>query len=186
MMMTRITISAVFCSVMFLACGCDGDPTLGYTTESMYPTDVSSVCVPMFIRNKEIYRQGEEYRLTEAVKKQIQLDTPYRLSDRDRADTLLTGELVSITQSTLATNRDTGDPIEKEITIRVAFTWTNLDTGQVLAHMPAMDVSMTYIPDLNEDFFQGSQDVYERTARRIVEHMETPWVMPEDDSSVIE
>ncbi len=185
-MITRLTISAALCSVMLLAAGCDGDPTLGYTTDTMYRTGIDSVCVPMFLRSKDVYRRGEEYRLTEAVIKQIQLDTPYRIADRDRADTLLEGELVSITQATLATNRDTGNAIEKEIIVRVAFTWTDLDTGEVLAEVPGLDVSMTYVPDLNEDFFQGIQDVYERAARRIVEHMETPWLLPEDDSSVTE
>ncbi len=187
-MIARLTISIALCGLVVAFAGCNGDPMLGYSLDTMYRDDVSSVYVPMFIRGSDVYRQGEEYRLTEAVIKQIQADTPYRISDRDRADTLLTGELVSITRTVLATNRDTGNPIEQEIIVRVAFTWTNLDTGEVLADVRGLDVAMTYAPDLNEDFFQGSQDVYERAARRIVEYMETPWATPaaedEDDGSV--
>ena len=39
--------------------GCAGDPTTGYSFESLYRTDVKSVAVPMWDIGQEVYRLEE-------------------------------------------------------------------------------------------------------------------------------
>ncbi len=149
----------------------------GYQLGGMYPRNVNSVAVIMFTRQKNVYRRELEIRLTEAVVKRIQQDTPYKISTRDRADTVLTGTIEKIHQQVLNTNPDTGEPRMLELTITVSFTWKNQRTGKIIATQPNLRVADVYIPrcPVGQDFFQGSEDVINKLAKRIVEHMEKPW-----------
>ena len=62
----------------------------GYSTRRPFPTDINSVHVEM-LHSKE-FRRELEYRLTEAIIKRIEMDTPYRITPR-RSD-LRTGKLL--------------------------------------------------------------------------------------------
>ena len=155
----------------------DGDGQGAYTLRNHYRTEVSSVYVPIWTRGKDVYRRELEYRLTEAIIKRIEMDTPYTITDRPRADSELTGQLLLVEQGVLGRNPDSGDVLEQEIEMVIAFAWRNLQTGEVMAEEVALQVRGTYIPEcpLGEDFFQGSQDVIEKAARLVVEHMEAEW-----------
>lgn len=149
--------------------------SFGYTTDSPYRKNVRSVFVPVWKVGRDVYRRGIEYRLTEAVKKRISLDTPYKISDKSRADTELIGTIERIDQRIMSFNPDTGDPRETVITIAVSFTWTDLRSGEVLKDMKDFSVDDKYFPEkpLDEDFFQGSEGVINKLAKRIVEQMES-------------
>ena len=148
-----------------------------YTMKSQYRTDVRTVFVPIWTRGPDVYRRELEFRLTEAVQKQIELDTPYKITSKDRADTELRGKIVKIEQRILSKNPDTGLPRELEETFVLAFTWEDLRTGKVLRDVQDFRVTGTYVTaePLNEGFFEGSEDVINRAARRIVETMEDEW-----------
>lgn len=175
--------------------GCSGDEHHGYTVKSQYRGGIKTVAVPIFIRGKNVYRRELEDRLTEAVVKRIEADTPYKVTVKERADTVLTGTIVNVNQRILSFNSDTGDPREMEITLKINFTWTDLRTGDTLVEKKDFLVSGDYVteipyeedsdgkyvpdPDaenrMTEDFFQGSENVINRAAKRIVETMEAPW-----------
>lgn len=116
-------------------------------------------------------------RLTEAVVKRLELDTQYKVTDKSRADTELRGTIDRVSQRVLSFNPDSGLPREKELTVTVSFTWTDLRSGKVLAQRRSFRQAGTYIPPqpFGEDFFQGSEDVVNKLAKRIVEQMETDW-----------
>lgn len=149
----------------------------GYTMTPPYPANVRTVAVPIWLRGKDVYRRELEFHLTEAVQKRIELDTPYKVTERSRADTLLEGSIDRIDQRVLSWDRDTGRPKEMEMTLVLSFTWTDLRDGRTLAKHSNFPVTATYIPHdpLREDFFQGSEDVLNRAAKRIVEQMESKW-----------
>ena len=173
---------AMACAMTFSGCNfsADGDGHGHYTMRDPFPTDVSTVVVDMFFRGRDVYRRDLEYRLTEAIQKRIEMTTNYKLTKRTRADTELRGEIALISQESLSFNPDTGNPREMEITMTIAFQWRDLRSGEVLVRRDRLQVTGTYIPDcpLGETFFDGSQDVIEKAAIRIVEHMETPWGDP--------
>ncbi len=149
----------------------------GYTMKDQYRPDVKTVFVPIWTRGPEVYRREIEFRLTEALQKRIELDTPYKVTSKGRADTELSGKIVRIDQRVLSKNPDTGRPRELEETFTLAFTWKDLRTGKVLVEHTNFRVADTYIPEapLSEDFFAGSEAVINRTAQRIVETMEADW-----------
>ncbi len=154
-----------------LASGC------GYTNENTYRSGIKTVHVPVWTRGKEVYRRELEIRLTEALQKRIELDTPYKVVSKDRADTELSGQIHRIQQRVLSKNPDTGRAREMEATFHCRFVWKDLRNGKVLVEHTNFCVADTYIPasPVSEDFFQGSESLINRLARRIVETMEKDW-----------
>jgi len=157
--------------------GCHRDPTQGYTLTSPHRRGVRSVAVEMFTRGKDVYRRGLEIRLTEAVKKQIQSHTPYRLAGEGTADTLLTGTIERVSQRVMSFNPETSSPRELEMVLVVSLRWTDLRNGKVLTKHKGLRAAGPYIPapPFDQDFFQGSEEAINALARRIVEQMEAEW-----------
>ncbi|MGC9454864.1 MAG: LPS assembly lipoprotein LptE [Phycisphaerae bacterium] len=167
----------LLCVCPMLLVGCARTPSEGYSFSGGYPDDVRTVAVPIWNVGKNVYRREMEFRLTEALVKRIELDTPYKVAEKTDADTLLSGTIDNISQRVLSTNPDTGLPREMEMTLTVSFQWSDLRTGKIRAERSNVRVSGTYIPHepLSEDFFTGSEDVINRLARRVVEQMESDW-----------
>ena len=164
-------LSAVLAGILI---GCE---PMGYTAQNQYRKNIRTVAVPIWTRGKDVYRRDVEIRLTQALAKRIELDTPYKITDKKKADTLLSGSIDKIEQATTSFNPDTGTPREIAITYYVSFTWEDLRTGQVLVKKDNFPVSAVYLPSppFNERFFLGSEALMERLARRIVETMEADW-----------
>lgn len=158
--------------------GCfSDDPTMGYTAHSQYRRGIRTVAVPIWTRGKDVYRRDTEIRLTESLVKRIELDTPYKVTTKQQADTILTGTIDLISQQTLSFDPDTGSPREMQLTFTVSFKWEDLRTGNIIVKKKNFRVAGVYLPPVpfNEDFFQGSEDLIDKLARRIVETMEADW-----------
>jgi hypothetical protein len=150
-------------------CGC-----AGYSNESLYPGEVGSVYVEMF-DNKSFWR-GVEYELTDALAKRIETETPYKIiSSRDRADTVISGQIVSVDESWLSTERQTGRPLEKEVEVRAVVNWKNLKTGELLIDNKSVSASASYSEWQEQGFRYGSTLAANNLAQRIVELMEKEW-----------
>src|SRR4051812_20937445 len=63
---------------------------------SLYPPDIQTVYVPVFESNS--FRRGLSEWLTEAVCKEIEAKTPYKVVGTPQADSVLTAKLVSDTK----------------------------------------------------------------------------------------
>ncbi len=157
--------------------GCNTDPRRGYSLSSQYRPGVRSVAVQIFTRGPDVYRREVEFRLTEAVIKRIELDTPYKVTSKSRADTILTGRIDSIYQRTMSTHPDTEQPNEQEIIITASITWSDLRSGKKILEDKKLRAAGIYIPAgrFDEDFFDGSEAAINRLAKRIVEQMEADW-----------
>ena len=64
--------------ILLISTGC------GYTTTRPFPTDIQRVHVEMF--HSREFRRELEFRLTEAINKRIEMDTPYRIVSRADAE----------------------------------------------------------------------------------------------------
>jgi len=150
-------------------CGC-----AGYSDESLFPQEVSSVYVEMF-DNKSLWR-GVEYELTNALAKRIEAETPYKIiSSRDRADSVISGQIVSIDQLWISTERETGRALEKEVELQAVVNWKNLKTGELLINNQSVSASASYSDWQKQDFLYASNLAANNLARRIVELMEKEW-----------
>lgn len=157
--------------------GCNGAGGGDYSTESMFRDDIGTVAVPIWTRSAQVYRRDLEFRLTEALVKRIELNTPYRVADKASADTLLEGRILSVSQRVLSVNPDLGTPRQLQLQLVVAYTWTDLRTGEILVEKPRFVSAGVYseTEQLDEDFFLGSAEAVNELAERIVESLEQSW-----------
>ena len=123
---TRRVVSVIFCGLTIVAlsafCGCSG--ISGYSNESLYQSDIESVYVEMF--ESRSFRRGVEYELTDAVAKRIEAETPYKIvTNRNRADSIISGEIRSLGEFSLSTERETGRVLEKELQMIAVVNWKN-------------------------------------------------------------
>ena len=175
--MTSVFRMALVSALLAAASGCANDPSAGYTMAGLYAEDIESVAVPIWNRDTRVFRRELETRLTEALVKRIELDTPYKVTDKSRADTILTGTILTVSQRVLGVNPDLGTPRDIELQIAVTFSWTDLRTGKVLVKRTNFVSAGVYsqAEPLNEDFFIGSSSAIDLLAQRVVQTMEKPW-----------
>src|SRR5438552_14575544 len=77
---------------------------LGYTTRPMYDLSIRTVRVPIF--KNLTFRHGLEFQLTEAVVREIQAKTPYRVVQScEDADTELIGTIVGRSKAVINFNQ---------------------------------------------------------------------------------
>ncbi len=153
-------------------CGCA--ELSGYSNESLFPQDVDSICLEMF--DNQTFRRGTEYELSDALSKRIEVETPYKIvSSRDRADTVISGQIVSIAEFALSTERETGFVIEKEVELKALVNWKNLMTGELLIDNQSVTASASYSEYQQQDFKYASSLAANNLARKIVELMERKW-----------
>lgn len=153
-------------AVIFSGCGDS------YSNGWPYPDKVQSVYVEMF--GSQSLRRGAEYKLTDAICKQIEVQTPYKIiSDRNRADSILYGEILSIGDSVITTEPEVGTTIEKEARVEVVFSWKDLNTGQMYVNEKTVIASDDY--SMGQDFPYGADVAVNIAAKRVVESMRIPW-----------
>ncbi len=92
----------------------------GYTIGNQFQHTVQTVYVP--IATCADFRRGTEFQLTEAVQKQIQTRTPFRLAKDEAADTKLTMKIKSIRKTVLGTTAQ-NDARELQVQYAVEVTW---------------------------------------------------------------
>jgi hypothetical protein len=152
--------------------GCAG--VAGYSDESLFPQEVSSICLEMF--DNRTFRRGVEYELSDALSKRIEVDTPYKVvSDADLADSVLRGQIVSIAESVLTTEREIGQALEKEVEVQAVVSWKNLKTGRLLIDNRTVTAAASYSAFQNQDFTYASAVAANKLAQKIVELMENNW-----------
>ena len=136
-----IAILAGLVVCVLFVCGC-GEPG-AYSNESLYTDEVGSVYVEMF--ESRSFRRGVEYELTNAVAKRIEAETPYKvISSRDRADSVLSGQIMRVGEMVLTTERELGRGLEKEVEVQAVVSWKNLKTGELLIDNKGVSASASY------------------------------------------
>ncbi len=144
-----LRVSAVQLVLVFLLMGCSsGSGDSGWHWGSVHRQDIHSVALPVFTTRD--FHQGVEYQLSDALAKKIEEFTPYKVEPKERADTILEGEIISITPTTLTLNPFTATPQEEQYTVIVNFTWKDLRTGKILMSRQAFEQASTYFPYLGE------------------------------------
>ena len=145
----------------------------GYSTKRPFSTDIQSIHVEMF-QSKE-FRRELEFRLTEAIVKRIEMDTPYRIAPRRTADALMTGEILSVDNRTFGDDFDADLPREIGSTIVVRFRLQDMRTGEILAQRRRFVYQTSYIPPVGETFDQGMTRGLEGLAEKMIESIESEW-----------
>lgn len=162
-------------AVMTLA-GCAGY-RVGAPT--LYSQQIKTVYVPMF--ESTSYRRNLGERLTEAVIKEIERTTPFKVVQDPTADSVLTGKLISDTKR-LIMNSPTSEARELEVNFAVLITWTNRN-GEILheqavpipAETATINQSAGFVPEVGQSLVTAQNAALQRVAKQIVSIMEVPW-----------
>ena len=165
--------AAVICPL--LAAGLAGCRGLGgYSNETLFPDDIQTICIEMF--DNRSFRRDVEYTLSDALVKRVAAQTPYRIvSDKDRADSVMSGQIVSMGESILTVEREIGRPMEMEVIVKAVVNWKNLQTGRLMINNETVTATATYSELLGQDFSYASAVAANKLARKIVERMENKW-----------
>jgi TolB-like protein len=149
------------------------EPVGGYQWHSLYPEDVKTIAVPIFT-NKS-FRRNEEFQLTKALITQIESKTQYKVVARERADTILEGEIKSIDVRRVSDSVLTAVPQENLYVVVVDFSWKDQRTGRIRVQRQNFEQDTTFYPTLGEGEFVGSQQAAEKLASGIVEQLQADW-----------
>ena len=158
---------------------CGGCARYHVGVDSLYPADVRTVYVPMF--PSASYRRGLGELLTEAVIKEMEKRTTFKVVNTPNADSILTGRIVSDDKAVRIENRN-DDPREVQLGMVVEVTWQNRKGDLIMQQdipLPP-DVVDTWgsskiVPEVGQSVATGYLTVIQRLAMQIVDLMEVPW-----------
>lgn len=163
------------CTV-FLA-GCATPYQIG--NRSLYPQDVHTVYVPIF--DSDSFRRNLGERLTEAVMKEIENKTPYKVVSTSSADSILSGRIVGETKRVVAENQY-DDPRKLDVNMLVEVSWIDRSGGVLYEgcvslppELSTVSSTATFLPEYGQSVATAHQQAIQRVAGQIVGMMEAPW-----------
>jgi hypothetical protein len=172
-------MAQALCLFLLSACGC---ATYHMGSDTLYAPDVQTVYVPM-IESDSLRRDLGE-RLTEAVVKEIESKTPFKVVSTPNADAILSCHLRNDVRRVLV--EDAFDvPRALENNLRAEVTFVNRRRVGMAAVSPqVIDVppelvqigqTSVMVPAIGQSVASSQQLAMERLAQQIVGSMEEAW-----------
>jgi hypothetical protein len=151
----------------------DSSTASGAATRGLFREDVRTVAIPIF--TNRTFERNVEFDLSKALVNTIESTTPYKVVPKERADTILEGEVTRVDVKTTSNSPYTSLPQEQLMILRVNFTWKDLRTGRILVQRKHFDQTANYYPTLGEDRFVGAQQNVEKMALASVKELRADW-----------
>lgn len=173
-------VSQLVCATVALLCASTGCAAYRFGPTSMFRPGIRTVHVPA-VRN-DTFRHDLGARLSEALVKEIERRTPYKVSCDPNADSTLTCRVVNEGKRVL-TETDTDDPRALDAAVSVRATWTSRGGEMLMQNnvIPTEDLAITFgqdarfVPEAGQSIDSATQDAIEKLAARIVSQMEIRW-----------
>jgi hypothetical protein len=176
----RATLAICAALTVFGTIALGGCARYRFGAASLYPPDIQTVYVPIFESNS--FRRNLSEWLTEAVCKEIELKTPYKVVGTPQADSVLTGKLTSDTKRVII--EDKFDyPREVEANIVVEVRWVNR-RGDLINQTTAVPLPQdlvllsapgTQVAEFGQSLSTAQLQSIQNLATQIVSLMEMPW-----------
>lgn len=178
----RVSVAALAAAAVLIgaASGC-----VGYRAGagSLYAPDVQTVYVPMI--ESQSFRRDLGERLTEAVVREVELKTPYKVVATPNADSVLEVRLLADTRATLAEDAFDNPRVQENL-LRAEVLWTNrrrmgavapvnLPIDPALSGLVGVSQRTPFIPESGQTLVSQQQLAIARLAEQIVATMEEPW-----------
>ena len=151
-----------------------------FGARTLYPPDIQTVYVPIF--ESDSFRRNLAEFLTEAVAKEIEDKTPYKVVGTPEADSVLTGKITTDTKRVVI--EDPYDyPRETQINMSIEVTWVNRKGDLVMQPttmpVPPSLVTMTgngtLVPEFGQSVATAQLESIQSLSAQIVSLMEMPW-----------
>jgi hypothetical protein len=154
----------VFLVMMVASCG--------YSSKSLIRSNVRSIYIPIFDNNT--FRRGYEFDLTKAVRDQILMRTRLHLVDKDEADSILFGKIISFDENVLIVNSH-DNIVESRTSVRIEIRWVDKRTGRVIVERKNIAKPAEFITQRNETLTSSKNEALVNVARGIVDTLEEDW-----------
>jgi hypothetical protein len=158
---------------------CSGCATYQVGNASLFPQDIQTVYVPMV--ESASFRPDLGEKLTEAIAKEIERRTPYKVVGSPNADSILSATLIDETKRVIVENKF-DEPRSTEVNYQVRVTWINRKGDQIYngaVPLPPQFVQLgqgtNYIPEFGHSYTTTELQVMDKLAAQIVGLMENPW-----------
>ena len=162
--------------------GLSGCASYRVGTDSLYAPDIRTLYVPMI--ESDSFRRDLGERLTEAIVKEIELKTPYKVVSTPNADAVLSVRLLNDTRKTVVEDtfdapRALENQLRAEVTFvnrrRVAFSPNDPQNMAAMPRVVEVGQSSLMVPAVGQTIASSQQVAIERLAQQIVGTMEEPW-----------
>ena len=172
--------SAILALPLLFLCLSVGCASYQVGSDTLYAPDITTVYVPMIESNS--FRRDLGERLTEAVVKEIELTTPFKVVGTPDADSILSARLVSDTKRVILENQN-DDPRALEMATSAEITWLNrrrqpFGASRIIALPPellSIRNNSTLVPEAGQSVATAQQQALQRLAQQIVSTMEEAW-----------
>lgn len=157
------------CLLLFVVASFTG---CGFTTTELYPNQYNTISVPNFANRSNT--RGVEFNLREALIKEIEQRTPYKVvSGAGRADTQLTGTVTRVERRLVSRDGTAGLPQEIEVTVTIDYEWRDMQTGKTIRSFNGMGSAGQFVPNRTVGEFgsDGNRLAVQRLAQDIVSQM---------------
>lgn len=146
----------------------------------MFRDDIRTIYVP--VARNETFRHDLGPRLTEAVIRQIELRTPYKVTGDPAADSMLQIRVVDQWKRVL-TESESDDPRALDAVITATVRWSDRGGGPLLQNEVAIPDQLgtmlkqgtRYVPEAGQSVQTALQESIDDLADRIVAQMELRW-----------
>lgn len=177
----RIGGLPAFAMLLLIACllatGC---ATYQFGSRSLYRDDIRTVYVP--VARNETFRHDLGPRLTEAVIRQIELRTPYKVTGDPAADSVLNLRITNELKNVL-TEAASDDPRALDSVVSAVISWNDRRGNPLLQNHVMVDANIgtsllqgnRFVPEAGQSIQTSLQATIDDLADRIVSQMEMRW-----------
>lgn len=172
----RTTIpTAVLVAAVLVSAGCATDPSAGYSSESVYSDSIQTIAVPIF--ENDTYFRDVQFDLTDAIIKELESRTPYRLASQAKADSILIGHIRKVELDQISKSRFTGLGEEVLYGVTIDFQWMDLRTDQTLVEQRSFTSYGLFVPSTptGERKEIGRFSAVQQLASDVVDELQSAW-----------
>ncbi len=168
-------LGAIVLVVVSILTACAENPSDGYSMTSPYSPEISTIAVPIF--ENSTYDRGVEFDLADALVKEIEASTPYKVVPSRRAATRIDGKIVRVERQQLSKSPLTGLGEEVVLSLSVDFTWRDLRSGRTIVERKNFVGNGLFTPSQpnSEPEELGRFNAVQQLARDIVDQMRSDW-----------
>lgn len=155
--------------------GCAADPRNGYSFRSAYDASIQTVAVPVF--SNRTMHTGIETDITDAVIKELQRETPWRVVQAETADAVLRGSITGVRLVRLSQQSGVGLVQEQGVEVTVGFEFIDNRRGETLVERQGFVALASFVPaqPTGERISVGYRGAAEILADDIVTELAASW-----------
>lgn len=168
-------LATIVSTMTVAAGGCSADPREGWSSASAWPTSYRTVAVPVF--GNRTFARELDTQLTEALVKQIEATTPYKVVGQGTADTMLRGTITDVQLREISKSVITGLGEEVALRVTLDYEWLDMRTGEPLVARDGYVGTAIFIPSrpTQEPLELAGFEVVQQLAREIVDSLQGDW-----------